>query len=345
LRGSSRGAGSNGCRRGRLKEPSRGAGILGVETGSARTRPRCALWHTAKGRVQDGLARARTRRLARDVHQGNGPSRGLVQPRKGPFRGTGPYASMQGTARGPAMGQAREARPRTKRGAVEEAAETQGEGPSFRARDRARRLARACGLLRVLARARRLARTRVSKGSLRITALARGLARARPRGLYKRPREGPCEGPCDKGSSRETLREALEVPMKDALQGAVRGPLQGPCESLCEGIRTENVLRASYPLETPLRTPGSTTTGKRHFQKRGPARANGLAGDRTGFPRPVRDVRARTLEPCEEPCEGPSRSWKGPRKGLFGARARGPCEEPLQGTPSPCEGSYEGRAF
>jgi hypothetical protein len=149
-------------------------------------------------------------------------------------------------------------------------------------------------------RARRLARTRASKGAFSGLASrptrgmftfqkdGRGLARARPRGLHKRPRKGPCKDPYEEPGKRL----ASGLPAKEAVQGAVRGtvqrpvrgavqrPVQGPCKELglikelCEGLCARGVSQlpplGPSLLETPLRAPGSTKT--EYFQKRSLAR-------------------------------------------------------------------------
>jgi hypothetical protein len=89
--------------------------------------------------------------------------------------------------------------PRTARGAVEEATQRRRALTRRLIKDRARRLARARGLLGVLARAGRLARTRVSKPSPAFPPGPSGDLHLSER------REGPCQGPSN-GPSQETAR-------------------------------------------------------------------------------------------------------------------------------------------
>jgi len=206
---------------------------------------------------------------------------------EGPSRAEGLAGDRRGLARD------REARPRTERGAVEEATEAQ------RRRARARRLARACGLVGVLAKApcfgpafpREPSPTQAGRGICTIPKDEKGLARARRRDLHKRkgPRKGPFRGAMKGHLTRgrhkrlATLRE--QVPVKEALQGAVkeawqgaaqgavRGPVQGGWSRSC--ARTRGVSQEPPPgpardaSQRPVRGQGP------HFKAlrgRGPSR-------------------------------------------------------------------------
>jgi hypothetical protein len=253
------------------------------------------------------------------------------------------------------------------------------------------RRARARSLLRVLARARCLARTRVSKGVFSGLSCrpmrefspfrkTRGALPGHVQGAFtrdrpskgpsqettKRPGKGPfrgaSKGPCkdpDEGPSQE--QEALHVPVKEPCKGPCKDrtrararPMRGvttrrgaahgraSARGLARGVSQE-LLPGLLLLETPLRTPGSTTTGKSHFQETEglcPCKRPCRGPYTRGFPRPVRG--GSTGPPALRGAVQKA-SWNGPPRDLF--RTRGPVRgtEGLAGHPEalpvrgPCE--------
>ncbi|KAJ1463510.1 hypothetical protein M885DRAFT_503913 [Pelagophyceae sp. CCMP2097] len=158
-----------------------------------------------------------------------------MHPRTGTHPRTTPFQkALRGTVRlaggreRPCKGSCSKARPRTQRGAVEEAAQrrrTLFEGAS------ARRFARACGLLVVLARARRLAMPRVSKPS---PALPRG-----QEGIFTLEKHGPpVQGTIAKGalqgvSAIKPTSSGASLCLQEAACGGGRGRYGPPCPPGC----------------------------------------------------------------------------------------------------------------